>query len=61
MNGCTYINKKTGEPVAWTANYNSGIMRNLIEKNVDIIITEEPFYKHRIRQYRWLIEEGIIK
>lgn len=60
MNGCTYFDKKTGEPVAWTANYNSKIMQELLQKGIDIIITEEKFYKHKIRQIKWLEEEGII-
>lgn len=60
MNGCTYINKKTGEPIAWCANYNSGIMHKFINEGIDVIITEEEFYKHEKRQIKWLEEEGII-
>lgn len=54
------MDKKTGEPVAWTANYNSRIMQKIISEGIDVIITEEPFYKHEIRQLKWLEEEGII-
>lgn len=51
MNGCSYLQAETGEPLAWTNNYNSQIWQELYKKGYIPVIVEEPYYKHLERQY----------
>ena len=61
MKGCTYIDKKTNEPLAWTCNYHSKIMQFWINKGVDVEIVEESEYQMQSRLVNWLYDTQMEK
>lgn len=52
MNGCSYIDRETGETLLWTKNYNSKVWHDLYKQGHTSIIVEEPFYKNLERKYK---------